>query len=71
MGGPKRPERRECYNCGKRGLIAVACPEKKKKKKKKKSFDFGEKEKKQNKGDAKDMFALNVCKEDENKKTHA
>ncbi len=59
---PRRPETRECYNCGKRGHISAACPEKKKR------FDFGKKEEKQNKReDAKDMFALNVCNVDENK----
>jgi hypothetical protein len=61
---PKRPEKRECYNCGREGHISVDCRDAKKK-----SFDFGKKyEKQEKKEDAKDTFALNVCNlgEDQN-----
>ncbi len=53
---PKRSEKRECYNCGKQGHISVNYRSAKKKR-----FDFGKKDKKQEKkGDEKDFFALNV-----------
>ncbi len=53
---PKRPELRDCYNCGRRnGHLSKDCPASKRK-----SFNFGKK-KQEKKEDEKDSFALNEC----------
>jgi hypothetical protein len=58
----KRPEMRDCYNCGRKGHLSKDCPVPQKK-----SFNFGKKEKKQDRKEGdKDIFALNVneqCKD--------